>query len=102
VTLLPVDDLARIVRQARELELDPMLMTHGQRLLEEPEYLRRLMVEGGLAKVAVHVDRTQRGRRGVSSYPSEPELMLVRDQLAAPFADVSRTTGSTAPSSGGS
>ena len=27
----------------------PMLMTHGQTLIEQPEFLERLVVEGGLA-----------------------------------------------------
>ena len=39
VTLLPVHDLGRIVRYARRIGLDPMVMTHGQRFAEEPDYL---------------------------------------------------------------
>ena len=33
--------------------LVPMLMTHGQTLLEQPEFLERLVVEGGLRQVSV-------------------------------------------------
>ncbi len=61
VTLLPPDELIRIVRCARELRLSPMVMTHGQRFLREPGYLERLVTDGGLDRVAIHVDSTQRG-----------------------------------------
>ena len=47
-----------------ETGLVPMLMTHGQTLIEHPEFLEKLMVEGGLRQVAVHVDMTQAGRHG--------------------------------------
>ncbi|MEM9189837.1 MAG: hypothetical protein AAGF12_11715 [Myxococcota bacterium] len=93
VTLLPVEDLVRIVRYARTIGLDPMVMTHGQTFLEQPAYLHRLMVESELSKIAVHVDSTQRGRRGVDSRPSEAELMTVRDQVADLVRHARRTTG---------
>ena len=38
VTLLPAPELARIIRTAKELELSPMLMTHG-------DVLRRIHVD---------------------------------------------------------
>lgn len=42
--------------------LDPMVMTHGRRFLQEPENLQRLIEKDGLEKVSIHVDATQRGR----------------------------------------
>jgi len=92
VTLLPAADLARIVRSARRLGLVPMVMTHGQRFLREPRYLERLVVEGGLDRIAVHVDTTQRGRDG-GDPRTERALMPVRARLAALVRDVRRRTG---------
>jgi len=88
VTLLPVDALVRIVRTARALRLDPMVMSHGQTFDRDPSYLERLVREGGLSKVAIHVDSTQRGRRGVPKDATEAELDRVRRR----FADLVRTT----------
>ena len=82
VTLLPVDALVAIVRYARAVGLDPMLMTHGQRLARDPAYLHRLMVEGGLAKVSFHVDTTQRGRQGQRPGAREAELNEIREGFA--------------------
>ena len=58
------DELVEIVRYAIKTGLIPMLMTHGQTLIEHPEFLEKLMVEGGLRQVAVHIDMTQAGRHG--------------------------------------
>ncbi|MDH3592754.1 MAG: hypothetical protein OER88_12790 [Planctomycetota bacterium] len=81
VTLLPCDDLIRILNYARSLHLIPMVMTHGQRFLREPAYLERLVVDGGLDRVAIHVDTTQRGRDG-GDPDTEAALMPVRDRMA--------------------
>ena len=81
VTLLPCDELIRIVKYARDRGLVPMVMTHGQRFLREPAYLERLVVEGGLDRFAFHVDTTQRGRDG-GDPQTEAELMGVRDAMA--------------------
>ena len=92
VTLLPVDQLARIVRYAREIDLDPMVMTHGQTFVRRPEYLHALM-RAGLEKVGVHVDVTQRGRPGQSKDATESELMQTRDRLASLIRQARRVTG---------
>ena len=75
------DELVEIVRYAIGTGLVPMLMTHGQTLIEHPEFLERLMVEGGLRQVAVHIDMTQAGRHGwpINRIKSEADLHPVRD-----------------------
>ncbi len=93
VTLLPVEELTRIVRTARELELSPMVMTHGDVLLHDPGYLDRLAVEGGLRKLAIHVDTTQRGRRDWAAPDSEAALNPVRDRMAEMLRAARRRTG---------
>ncbi len=66
------DELIEIVRYAISVGSIPMLMTHGQTLIEQPEFLERLVVEGGLRQISVHVDMTQAGRHG---YPDRPDQM---------------------------
>ena len=75
------DELVEIVRYAIKVGLVPMLMTHGQTLIEHPEFLERLMVEGGLRQVAVHIDMTQAGRHGypINRVKSEADLHPVRE-----------------------
>jgi hypothetical protein len=55
-------------------------MTHGQTLLEHPEFLERLVVEGGLRQVSVHIDMTQAGRHGfpIGRIKCETDLHPVR------------------------
>ena len=66
------NELIEIVRYSNEVGLVPMLMTHGQTLLEHPEFLEALVVEGGLRQVAVHIDTTRAGRHGFpDSAPNE-------------------------------
>ncbi len=93
VTLLPVDVLGSYVEYARQIGLDPMVMTHGERLLEEPAYLRTLVQRYGLRKLSVHVDVTQRGRQGWRSGLQEHELHGLRDQYAQLLRQVRRETG---------
>lgn len=93
VTLLPVGELVRIVRYARDIGLDPMVMTHGQTFVRDRAYLPTLMREGGLRKIALHVDATQRGRTGVPTRATERELMSVREELAQIVRDARSTTG---------
>lgn len=93
VTLLPVDDLGRIVAYARSIGLDPMVMSHGQRFLDEPEYLKRLVSKYGLGKISIHIDTTQRGRRGVGTVGNEGELTEVRERFASLIREVRRETG---------
>ncbi|HEV7518664.1 MAG TPA: hypothetical protein VGR07_20400, partial [Thermoanaerobaculia bacterium] len=61
----------------------PMVMTHGDQLRRQPGLLERLMVEGGLTEISMHIDTTQRGRDGYRKPPAtERELHPVRDELA--------------------
>lgn len=92
VTLLPASELARIVRYAREIGLDPMLMTHGATFHHDPGYLPTLM-EAGLEKVAIHVDTTQRGRPGYGKETTEDDLMAVRDRFAELIRASRKTSG---------
>ena len=57
-----------------------MLMTHGQTLIEHPDFLERLIVEGGLRQISVHVDMTQAGRHGfpIGRIKCEADLHPVR------------------------
>lgn len=75
------DELVEIVRYAYAVGLMPMLMTHGQTLLEHPDFFERLVVQGGLRQVSVHVDSTQAGRHGfpINRVASERDLHPVRD-----------------------
>ena len=87
VTLLPRADLGEFVRYAIDIGLDPMVMTHGRRFLEEPEYLQALIEEDGLEKISIHVDSTQRGRDEWNPFITEKQLNPVRDR----YADLVRT-----------
>lgn len=93
VTLLPAPELARLVRYARDIGLDPMVMSHGETFLRDPTYLPLLMRAGGLRKVGLHVDATQRGRPGVPTRPTESDLMPVREALAGAVREARRVTG---------
>ncbi len=92
VTLLPVEELTRIVRYARDIGLDPMLMTHGQTFATDPGYLHTLM-RAGLQKVGIHMDTTQRGRIGQAKDASEADVMRTRDAFAALVRDARELTG---------
>ena len=81
VTLLPVAELRRIVAYARSIGLSPMVMTHGQRILREPAYLKDLVDRAGLDRVGIHIDTTQRGRDG-GDPAREADLDPVRDAAA--------------------
>ena len=96
VTLLPVERLCAIVRYALDIGLDPMVVTHGQNLLEDPRYLERLVTEAGLRKLSVHIDSTQRGRgarRARPDGPDELELMAERNRFAELVRETQRRTG---------
>ena len=89
VTLRPVNELIEILKYAREVELIPMLMTHGDQIRKNPELLKTLMREGHLAEVSFHVDITQRGRLGdaYKNAKTEAELMPLRKE----FVELVRT-----------
>lgn len=93
VTLLPVDELVAILRHASSLELDLMLMTNGERLRRDPALLARLVREGGLAKLAFHVDTTQRGRDLEMPVRRERDLDPVRAELVELIRSVRAVTG---------
>ncbi len=74
------NELVEIVRYAISVGSIPMLMTHGQTLLEQPEFLEKLVVAGGLRQVSVHIDMTQAGRHGfpIGRITCEADLHPVR------------------------
>jgi len=75
------DELVEIVRYSVAAGLVPILMTHGQTLIEQPAFLERLAVVGGLRQVSIHIDMTQAGRRGfpIQRVASEADLHPVRE-----------------------
>lgn len=93
VTLRPVEELTRILRYARSIGVVPMVMTHGDNFRRQPGLLDRLVEEGGLTEVSIHVDITQRGRDGYPVPKSEEELMPLRDEFAAMIREVRKRTG---------
>jgi hypothetical protein len=70
-----------------------MVMTHGDNFRRQPGLLERLMIEGQLTEVSIHIDITQRGRDGHRAPKSELELMPLRDEFATMIRDARRTTG---------
>ncbi|MBL4849000.1 MAG: radical SAM protein [Planctomycetes bacterium] len=93
VTLLPVEDLIRILRYCHEIELSAMVMTHGETFRDDPTYLERLVSEGKLEKVAIHIDNTQRGRRGMPKNARERDLHFIRDEFAELIRNTRARTG---------
>ncbi|MEM9801000.1 MAG: radical SAM protein [Planctomycetota bacterium] len=93
LTLRDPDDVVALVRVARDLELIPMLMTHGDAFRSDPSLLERLVVEGGLTEMSVHVDTTQRGRSGRGVDELESSLHPIRDEIAELVRDLRRRTG---------
>ncbi len=93
VTLLPCEDLVRILQYCREIELSAMVMTHGQNLLRNPRYLERLILEGGLSKLSIHIDTTQKGRLGMHARDSETDINWIRDAFANLVRQTRRNTG---------
>jgi hypothetical protein len=73
----------------------PMLMTHGQTLLEQPAFFERLVVEGGLRQISVHVDVTQAGRHGfpINRVKSEADLHPVRQAFTDLALRIREKTG---------
>ncbi len=89
------DELVEIVRYAYSVGSIPMLMTHGQTLIEHPEFLERLVVEGGLRQISVHVDMTQAGRHGfpIGRIKSEADLHPVRQAFTDLALRIREKTG---------
>ncbi|HEY1582367.1 MAG TPA: radical SAM protein [Chthoniobacterales bacterium] len=89
------NELVAIVRHAVQAGLVPMLMTHGQTLLEHPEFLDALVLEGGLRQVAVHIDLTQAGRHGypINRLTSESDLHPLREAFTELAANLRQRSG---------
>ncbi len=89
------DELVEIIRYAISVGSIPMLMTHGQTLLEHPEFLERLVVEGGLRQISVHIDMTQAGRHGfpINQIESEADLHPVRQAFTDLAWSIRKKTG---------
>jgi len=89
------EELIAIVRHAVRVGLVPMLMTHGQTLLEHPEFLEALVVEGGLRQVAIHIDITQAGRRAypINRLTSEGDLHPLREAFTQLALGMRKRTG---------
>jgi len=89
------EELVEIVRYACDAGLVPMLMTHGQILLDNPEYFEQLVSRGGLRKVAIHIDVTQAGRPGfrIRSVRRESDLHPLRESFVDSILKVQRATG---------
>ena len=89
------DELIEVIRYATERGLVPMLMTHGQILFDHPNYLQRLVTEGNLRKLSVHIDITMAGRPGypVRDLNREGQLNPLRNQLVDLILKTRRATG---------
>ncbi len=89
------EELVEIVRYATDAGVVPMLMTHGQVLLDHPDYLVRLVRHGRLRRVAIHIDTTQAGRPGypATDVGSEADLHPLREAFANLILGVQRSTG---------
>ena len=89
------DELVKIIRYATDKGLVPMLMTHGQVLLENPDYFDVLVSKAGLRKVAIHIDMTQAGRAGypIKSLKREADLHPLRDAFVSLIEGVAQRTG---------
>ncbi len=92
-TLRPTGELTEILRYARSVGAIPMVMTHGDSFRRRPGLLERLMIEGGLTEVSIHVDITQRGRVGYPNAKTEEELTPLREELAGMVREARRSTG---------
>ncbi len=95
VTLLDRDVLGGYVRYAKHIGLDPMVMTNGRRLLDEPAYFEALVRDHGLEKISIHIDVTQRGRRGWHADQREEELHALRTRFASLIRKTRAATGRT-------
>jgi hypothetical protein len=88
-------ELVEIIRYAYSVGLVPMVMTHGQTLIQQPQFLEQLVVEGGLRQVAVHIDMTQAGRHGypIGRVKSEADLHPVREAFTELGRSIRKKTG---------
>lgn len=94
VSLRAEAEVIELIRYAREIGLVPMLMTHGETFRRKPGLLERLMVEGGLTEISIHIDTTQRGRRDHFAHvKTEADLDPLRGEFAAMIRSARQSTG---------
>jgi hypothetical protein len=94
ITLRSEAELVELIAHARGVGLVPMLMTHGETFRRKPGLLERLMTEGGLSEVSLHVDTTMRGRRDrYAGARTEADLDGLRAEFAAMIRAARRRTG---------
>lgn len=93
ITLRPPEEVIELLRYAHEIGLLPMLMTHGDSFRRRPGLLERFMAEGGLREVSIHIDTTQRGRKGYREAAREEDLHPLRDEFVALIREARRITG---------
>lgn len=94
VSLREEAEVVELVRYAREIGLVPMLMTHGETFRRKPGLLERLMVQGGLTEISIHIDTTQRGRRDhFARVKTEAGLDPLRAEFAAMIRAARKATG---------
>ena len=91
------EELTALVRYTLERGLEPMLMTHGQILLDHPGYLRTLVEAGGLRKISFHIDITQAGRPGypIRSLQRESQLHPLRRRVVDLILELREATGAS-------
>lgn len=84
VILRPETEVIELIRYARAIGLVPMLMTHGDAFRRKLGLLQRLMAEGGLTEISIHIDTTQHGRHGqeYKHATCEEELLPLREEFA--------------------
>jgi len=94
ITLRPVGQLVELIAYARSVGLVPMVMTHGETFRRRPGLLERLMTEGGLTEICIHIDTTMRGRRGrYANAATEEDLNDLRAEFATMIRTARRRTG---------
>jgi hypothetical protein len=95
ITLRPDDEVIELIRYAIQVGLIPMLMTHGDSFRRRPGLMERYVREGGLREISIHVDTTQRGRKGARwrQAATEAELNPLREEFADMVRAARRATG---------
>ena len=94
ITLLSAAQLVELIAYARSVGLVPMVMTHGETFRRRPGLLERLMTDGGLSEVCIHIDTTMRGRRDrYADAATEEDLNDLRAEFAAMIRTARRRTG---------
>jgi len=94
ITLRSSAQLVELIAYARSVGLVPMVMTHGETFRRRPGLLERLMTDGGLTEVCIHIDTTMRGRHDrYADAATEEDLNELRAEFAAMIRTARRRTG---------